>query len=379
MGAYKRGNVWWYKFCFQGIKVRESSGSTNKTFAERVEREHRRRLEMGAKGMTGFAKPMLFATAVKEFLEAMSAHWSPSSSEIADTKMKHLLPHFGKTLLSDVDGGAIGQYQAARKKAGASPRSINMEVSFVRQILRKHRLWGAIEPDIRMLREESEIGRALTRDEEKRLLAEADKSRSRSFRVALRVLLNTGMRVSELRTMTWGQIDLMDKTVRVGRAKTLGSEGRIIPLNIQAFSTLTTWLSNFPNARPEHYVFPSERYGLRGGDGRLQGTSAPYQLRPNVAMGSWKVAWNTCRTNADVSCRLHDLRHTFISRLAENPVSDSTIMAIAGHRSVKMKERYSHTRMESKRRAVEALDMPEKTGWAQNWAQDAGGKEEIKL
>jgi hypothetical protein len=60
-------------------------------------------------------------------------------------------------------------------------------------------------------------------------------------------------------------------------------------------------------------------------------------------------------TNAN-SCRWHDKRHTFISRLGENMVSDQTLMAITGHLSKKMLERYSHARMESKRAAVRTLD-----------------------
>ncbi|HUB02263.1 MAG TPA: tyrosine-type recombinase/integrase, partial [Terriglobales bacterium] len=53
--------------------------------------------------------------------------------------------------------------------------------------------------------------------------------------------------------------------------------------------------------------------------------------------------------------RFHDLRHCAITQLAENGASDSTIMAIAGHVSRRMLERYSHVRMEAKRTAMEAL------------------------
>jgi hypothetical protein len=59
---------------------------------------------------------------------------------------------------------------------------------------------------------------------------------------------------------------------------------------------------------------------------------------------------------AGVSCRWHDLRHTFVSRVAESQASDATIMALAGHLSVTMKERYSHVRAEAKRQAVAVLD-----------------------
>jgi integrase len=72
-------------------------------------------------------------------------------------------------------------------------------------------------------------------------------------------------------------------------------------------------------------------------------------------IGSMKSAWTTCRKTAGVSCRLHDLRHTFISELGGVGVSESTLKAIAGWMSAKMLERYSHTRNQSKRDAVNKL------------------------
>ena len=52
---------------------------------------------------------------------------------------------------------------------------------------------------------------------------------------------------------------------------------------------------------------------------------------PSEPMHHWKVAWESARKTAKVPCRFHDLRHTFISRLAESQASDSTVMALAGH------------------------------------------------
>ncbi|HXY15429.1 MAG TPA: hypothetical protein VEI26_13090 [Terriglobales bacterium] len=49
------------------------------------------------------------------------------------------------------------------------------------------------------------------------------------------------------------------------------------------------------------------------------------------------------------------MRHTAITTLAESGASDFTIMSVAGHISPKMLERYSHVRMEAKRKAIEAL------------------------
>ncbi len=57
-----------------------------------------------------------------------------------------------------------------------------------------------------------------------------------------------------------------------------------------------------------------------------------------------------------VTCRMHDLRHSFVSALAQAQVADSTLMALTGHMSKRMLEHYSHVRNEAKRAAVSSLD-----------------------
>ena len=64
-----------------------------------------------------------------------------------------------------------------------------------------------------------------------------------------------------------------------------------------------------------------------------------------------KAAWEL-RKETKVSCRLHDLRHTFATHLAENGGSESTTLALMGHMSRAMLERYSHIRIAAKRSAV---------------------------
>jgi integrase len=74
-------------------------------------------------------------------------------------------------------------------------------------------------------------------------------------------------------------------------------------------------------------------------------------------MGSWRKAWRIASKAAGVRYRPPDMRHTFISRLAENPgVSEQTIKALAGHVSRQMLERYSHIRSEAKQAAIQSLE-----------------------
>ena len=97
-------------------------------------------------------KPFLFRKAADAYF-AESAHWSDAYREINTLKRSHLLPIFGKLLLTDITPGIIARYQCDRRQAGASGREINMETAILRMILRKHRLWHFLEPDFRPLPE----------------------------------------------------------------------------------------------------------------------------------------------------------------------------------------------------------------------------------
>jgi integrase len=353
---YQRGKIWWYEFEFRGQRIRESAHSRNKGIAERIERERRRQLELGVAGLEEVKRPSLFSVAMKAYLAERKPHWAEKTNVLQEISYRHLEPHLSRLLVTDVKGEHISRYQQAKLKEGASPRSINIDIALVRQLLKKHRRWANIQPDVKMLRERSDIGRALSKDEEHRLLAACKKSHSRSLYPAVLLSLHTGLRNGELRLLQWRQIDLIEKQIAVGKSKTAGGEGRIIPLSETAFAVITDWRRQFPDASPAHYVFPTERYGLAGEDGYLEGKMAAYNTDPTKPIGSWKVAWTAVRTVAKVDCRWHDMRHTFVSRMAESHASDATIMALAGHLSRKMMERYSHTRVEAKRSAIAVLD-----------------------
>ena len=129
----------------------------------------------------------------------------------------------------------------------------------MRAILRKNRLWAAIQPDVRMLRAREDVGRAITRDEESALLDACGASRSRSLYPAVLMALNTCMRYSELRLLRWGQVDLTSCTLTVGHSKTESGAGRVLPLNDRAVAILGFWASLFPLRELSHFVFPAER------------------------------------------------------------------------------------------------------------------------
>jgi hypothetical protein len=61
------------------------------------------------------------------------------------------------------------------------------------------------------------------------------------------------------------------------------------------------------------------------------------------------------RDKAKVVGRWHDNRHTLVTELSESGAGDEVMMSIAGHVSRAMLSRYSHVRMEAKRRALDEI------------------------
>jgi uncharacterized LabA/DUF88 family protein len=73
---------------------------------------------------------------------------------------------------------------------------------------------------------------------------------------------------------------------------------------------------------------------------------------PTRPVTSLKTAWTKVRDKAKVVGRWHDNRPTLVTELAGSGAGDEVIMSIAGDVSLAMLSRYSHVRIEAKRRAL---------------------------
>lgn len=355
MSVYKRGAVYWYEFSFAGSRVRESSKSSSRTLAREAERARRRELEQSFNRIQRPRAAQMFSLATEEWLQAKAAHLSSRSVAIERANLKHLVPVFGRLLLCDISGDEIARYQEVRLREGAAPKTVNLEVGTVRAVLRKNRMWAAIQPDVRMLRVSDDVGRAISREEEARLLTACRDSRSRSLYPAVVLALHTCMRYSEIRLLRWNQIDLASRTVTVGKSKTESGAGRMIPLNDRAFAVLSFWAGLFAARQPEHCVFPLERYGATGNGfaAAMVQSSNPYK-----PIGRWKESWESVKIRAGVRCRFHDLRHTGCTRMLEAGVPFSvlaTIMGWSASTTVRMAKRYGHIGQPAQRLAVATL------------------------
>jgi integrase len=347
-GKQKTAALWWYEFTFAGKRVREPSKSTRKTIA--VEAEKRRRLEL-EKTLAGMPTEKRenrinsVSDLVTPYLERyeLDHRERPQSIAFANGRLAHVTRLLGTMLIPDLTEDAIRAYIATRLSEGVSGRTVNMEVGELSRAIGKP--WSVLWPKVRKQEERKDAGVALSPEEEDRLLAATAKSkRWQMVSTIVRVSLQTAMRSGEITGLQWEQVDFANRIITVGRAKTSSGTGRQIPMNGDLYAIMTAhadWFTErFGQTLPEYHLFPF-------------GKPAPTDpTRPTTTL---KTAWASLRKEAKVKCRLHDLRHTALTKMAEAGVPESTMLALAGHMSRAMLERYSHIRMQAKREAVEAL------------------------
>jgi integrase len=352
---YRRGAIWWYEFVICGQRIRESTHSRSRSVARRAMERRRRSLEEGINGLSKRPRPIVFHAAASEHLALKESKWTASTRRIESKNIEHLCSTFRHMVLFDITAADVSRYQQRRAQDGASGATINLEVATLRAILRRYRLWAALQPDVEAMPTRDDVGKALTVTEEERLLYACLASRSRMLYPAVAVTLNTGLRRGELLSLRWSQVDLAGRWLKIGASKTFAGRGRLVPLNAAAAAALSAWASQFPRYKPEHAVFPTERVGARGDDFRACITHSD----PDTPIRSLQTAWVSAKKAAGVSLRWHDLRHTVCTRLLEAGLSLPLVGRILGWSAstmVVMTHRYGHVDALTQREAMARLD-----------------------
>src|SRR5207244_1661313 len=133
---YRRGNVWWYRFRFQGALIRESTGLTNKEAAREVQDEHHNALRKSRGGISLRRQLVpMFSIAAEAYLRGKRAEWAAKTAIIEETNLGHLRPFFGNRLLNDIEHGDVAAYRDQRLHAGAADKTVSLEIGTVRGIM----------------------------------------------------------------------------------------------------------------------------------------------------------------------------------------------------------------------------------------------------
>jgi integrase len=238
------------------------------------------------------------------------------------------IPYFGRTLLTSIEPRDVRKYVAAVAAEGRSPGTVRNAVAPVRALfatavedglLRHSPATGIRIPGAAAPTEHDEVqAKALTEDELARLLAEC----APEWRLLVRLLADTGLRIGEPLALTWAHVDLGRRRVLVRRRVYEGS-----------------------------YAPPKSRYGRRdvpiapGLSQQLWSHRAAVRGRDDdlvfVGREGGPLAASTCFRAVKAAARragvpwaaLHTLRHTCATRLFRNGANAKQVKHWLGHHS----------------------------------------------
>lgn len=352
MAVFKRGKWCWMDAVVNGHRYREPLGTTDSRKAPTLERERIAQLKDKAPDPTSRSKAiasMSIAEAVKAYIAERSAQVSPRMAEYWRDQCKPLSNSkaFGDVKLSKITSAMIGAYQSERLAQGRAPKTINGEISVLRQLLKHARIWYRFQEDYKPVpNTKPPTGRALTTEEATRLFEVAKTRPDWTYAyVAATLSFYCGMRACEIRGLLWKDVDWNNRLISIRRSKTPAG-WRTPSLNTtchDALRRLFEEASLLGAAEPEHYIFPWH--------GREQ------RINPTKPIGSWRTAWRSILRAAGLKgVRFHDGRHTAITTLAEKGLPDWVIQAQVGHVDPQMMKTYSHIRRKALNEAAAALE-----------------------
>lgn len=330
MGVFKRGDVWWIDYRFQGRRLRESTGTSSRKRAEQLLAKRQAEVFEGRFAFAPQASVPNFQDFASAYIEDFSTHNKKRSSLRRDVGIvRNLSAYFAGKRLDAITPMLIEHYKNRRRADGAAPATVNRELACLKHMftiaLRDRLVLENPVRAVRMFRVDNEITNVLSHEDEARLLEAAAPHLKRIIVCAL----DTGMRLGEILSLTWRQVDVSRAVIRVEHTKS--GKPREIPISDRLRATLG-------------------RAGAHD-EGVFAGPKGHVVDSVKTAMNA---ALRRSRLNSR-GIRFHDLRHTFATRLIEHGVDPFTVQELLGHQSITTTQRYAHPARRSKVEAIKKL------------------------
>jgi integrase len=271
----------------------------------------------------------------------------PSASDI-QRMGRELMAGLGKDKrAADLTVSDLTRY-AARRRATLANRSVNIELEHLRAVLARARDQGVPAPTFKwskiLLEEEGPREHILSEDEEARLFA----ALRPDYHAMIRFALLTGMRLDNVVSLTWRQIDRQAGviTLRV-KSKKPGGELHYVPITPAIGAILDQERGNHFQ-RVFTYVCERNRHDPRRNVRQDKGARYPY------THDGWRKAWSCALTAAAIEdFRFHDLRHTAGTRTLRAVGNLQIVQKQLGHKDIRTTLRYTKSDLGDVRTAME--------------------------
>jgi integrase len=340
MAVRKRGARWLYDFMIRGVRYRESiPEAQNKHEALQAEAQARKAVYEGRYGRA------IRSTPFEKFVEEVFMPYARTNRKRHEQDarvVKTFVEFFKGRALQEIPPMLIEQWKKkalqTRTPKGTSPKAstVNQKLAVLNRVFSLAVENGYISQNpvsrVRRLREAEKRERVMADSEEADILEAmaANPDRYQDLADFFTLATNTGMRACEIVGLGFDEVDFDRKEVALPAERTKEAKAKRIPLNVVALEVLVKARSD---RGPEGRVFPAEFKYSRAAD-------------------LWR---EVCKAAKVRDLRIHDLRHTFASRLLAAGVAETDISRLLGHSTLRMTARYAHSSEQSRRRAVEAL------------------------
>lgn len=248
---------------------------------------------------------------------------------------RHILPRLGKLDMEEIEGYHLEALHVSLKD---TPVHANRVMNFLSRMLSVAEKLGYRPinsnpaPFVERYKEKPRR-RYLSEDEYRNLLLCIGGWEDKTVADYILLLLLTGARKDELRTLRWDQVDLEGKRLVLDHAKETDSE-KDIELMDMAVELLAR---RREGNRFATYVFEGDT--------------------PHRPMGDPYYRWDRLRKAAGIpDVHLHDLRHTFATIGLKAGVTLKYVGALLGHSKVQTTERYAHVIKDPKREALNKIE-----------------------
>lgn len=327
----KRGDYQW-----QALIRRKGFPELSKTFelkvdaedwARDVERDMRRGIFIDRRE----GESTTFFETINRYSIEVSPLKKSHRRELVRLKMLKSL-EIAPLFLSSIKPKHIATYRDARRKLGLAENTIRLDIALISAIFETCRKdWGIeVENPCRKIKLPAGSGRRerrLSKEEELALLTAAPIAMPRSMHVRelLELLIETGMRESEMLGVEWRDIDIKKRSIRLDETKS--GDPRDVPLSSRAINIIQSLPHEIKGGR----VFKIRQ------DGFIRGFKK-----------ACKLAISRLEQPIDGFCedlKPHDLRHEAASRWA-NVLEAHELCKMFGWKTMQMALRYYHPRVE---------------------------------
>jgi len=272
-----------------------------------------------------------------EKVKALSSFWR------VELCLKKFNLVFGNNIVGRIKPTDLENYQMKRKNEGKADGTVDQEIGTAKTMIIKAFDNGISSGDTlrtfkvvkKLLKKGTDVrDRILTQDEFDRICGHSIKH----IRDILSMAYYTGMRRGEILSLTWNKVDMKTRFIDLEAKDTKDREKRSIPICNELYEILKSIPRNLHNL----HVFT-----FRG--------KPVSDIRTGIRKACKKAGVKYGRFVKD-GFIFHDLRHTFNTNMRKAGVQESVIMAITGHSTREMFDRYNTIDKEDTQAAVDQLE-----------------------